>query len=342
MLIGYGVLSMALSARFKMPISIVWSTPGAAFLGASASLAIGIERAVGAFLVAGLLLTITGFWPALGRLVSKIPRGVASGMLAGVIFPFVIATASASLAFPVIVLPMVVLWFILYRLKPVWASPATIVLGFVLMAWQLPQDWAAGLELFPKFELINPSFDWLMMLSVGVPLYLITMASQNVPGFAIMRSLGYEPPVPAILKSTGITSLLLAPLGGYSLNLAAITAALNANEHAAKDPKRRWLAAFTSGVGYLIFALIAAPFAAFVLALPRDLILAVVGLALLATVVSALTVALEQPDQRFAALATFVITASGVAPFGIGAAFWALLAGVAIWLLLREQPSSSK
>lgn len=342
LLIGYGLLSTVLSYRYKIPISIVWSTPGAAFLAASAGLGLTFEQAVGGFLLSGVLLTLTGFIPPLAKLVQRIPSSIASAMLAGVLFVFVISTVRASIDYPLLVIPVVIVWLVLNRIATVWATPIAIVLAFALINADLGMNWLDGQSLFPKFDLVFPTFDLVPMLSVGVPLYLITMASQNLPGIAVMKSLGYEVPVRAVIGSTGLATIIASFFGGFGLNLAAITAAINANEHAAKDPSRRWLASFVGGIVYWLFALGAGVFAAFVLAVPNELLLAVVGLALLPSFISAIGASVEDKETRMPAVITFLIGAAGVTILGIGGAFWALVAGMLVlaWqrVPLRKAP----
>jgi benzoate membrane transport protein len=333
MLLGYGVLSIGLSYWLKMPVSVVWSTPGAAFLASSAALGLSFEGAVGAFLVSSLLFVLTGLWPALSALVGKIPPQISAAMLAGVIFPFVVATVHASVDFPILVLPVVVIWLVLNRFAPVWASPVAIGIGFALIALSPEASDYQLLSLWPDFALVIPSFDLAAIIAIGVPLYLITMASQNLPGIAIMNSLGYKLPVGKVLTATGIGSFLTSFFGGFGLNLAAITAALNADSGASKDPARRWVAASFGGVVYIIFAMLAAPFAAFVLAVPTELLLALAGLALINTFANAVKTAIADDQLRLAGIVTFAIGAAGITVFGIGGAFWALLAGILVWLL---------
>jgi benzoate membrane transport protein len=330
LLIGYGLLSTALSYRYKMPISIVWSTPGAAFLAASAGLGLEFEQAVGGFLLSGVLLTITGFWPALSKLVQRIPASIASAMLAGILFTFVITTVKASVDYPLLVLPFVLVWFVLNRMSPVWATPIAIVLAFGLINAQVGTGWLENASLFPSFDIVIPSFELVPMFSIGIPLYLITMASQNLPGIAIMKGFGYKVPVRAVIGSTGLATVVASFFGGFGMNLAAITAAINANEQAAKDPKRRWVASFVGGLVYWLFAIGAGFFAAFVLAVPSELLLAVVGLALLPSFISAIGISLEDPKTRLPASITFIVGAAGISVIGIGGAFWALVAGMLV------------
>jgi benzoate membrane transport protein len=326
----YGLLSIALSTRYKMPISIVWSTPGAALLISSGKLHLPFSSAVGAFIVTGALLLLTGLWPALGRLVSSIPKPIASAMLAGVIFNFCIAPFQSAADYPWIVLPAILVWLVLYRYATIWATPAAMVIIFTLTA--INRGITIGTaNLLPHIEFVAPTFEWRAIISVAIPLYLVTMASQNIPGVAIMKSFGYEVPFKQVMTATGLSAIFAGFFGGFSMNLAAITAALNANDHAHKDPKRRWLSSVYGGYVYLIIAMLAVPTVAFVLQAPKELVLAAAGLALLGTIISALSAAVEVVELRLPAMVAFLVAASGVAAFGIGSAFWALIAGLIVW-----------
>ena len=326
----YGLLSIGLSWRYKMPISIVWSTPGAALLISSGTLGLPFSSAVGAFIVTGVLLLLTGLWPALGRLVSSIPRPIASAMLAGVIFNFCIAPFKSAAEFPWIVLPAILVWLVLYKYATVWATPAAMVIVFTLTAIDLGITVNPS-EILPTIEFVTPTFDLAAIVSIGIPLYLVTMASQNIPGIAIMKSFGYEVPFKPVMAATGLSAIFAGFFGGFSMNLAAITAALNANDHAHKDPARRWLSSVYGGYVYLLIALFTGATVAFVLQAPRDLVLAAAGIALLGTIISALSTAVEVVELRLPAMVTFLVTASGLSAFGIGSAFWALIAGLIVW-----------
>lgn len=333
LLIGYGVLSIGLSYWFKMPVSVVWSTPGAAFLASSAALGLDFQTAVGAFLVSSLLIVLTGIWPLLGNLVKRIPPAISAAMLAGVIFPFVLATVHSAVDYPILILPVVISWLLLNRFLTVWASPVAIGLGFFLIG---TSDVVANYSIqnfWPRFELVIPNFEFAAVIAIGIPLYLVTMASQNLPGLAIMSSLGYDLPTKKVFAATGLGSAITSFFGGFGLNLAAITAALNADAGASKDPGRRWIASSFGGLVYILFAFFAAPFAAFVLAVPRELLLSLAGIALLNTFAGSLKTAMENPDTRLASVITLLIGAAGVTIFGIGGAFWALIAGVLVWML---------
>lgn len=333
MLIGYGVMSIALSVWLKMPISVVWSTPGAAFLAASAGLGLKFELAVGAFIVSSLLIVITGLWPALGNLVRKIPPQISAAMLAGVILPFVVATVHSAVAFPLLIVPVVLVWIVLNRFLPLWASPLAIGLGFLLIASSSEARDAKFGNFWPELAIVTPQFELGAIVAIGIPLYLITMASQNLPGLAIMSSLGYQVPAGKVFAATGSASALTGFFGGFGLNLAAITAALNADENAAKDPAKRWIASSWGGVVYILFALFATAFAAFVLAVPRELLLSLAGIALINTFANAIRGAVSDDSTRLAGVVTFVIGAAGITVLGIGGAFWALLVGVLVWLV---------
>jgi benzoate membrane transport protein len=334
MLVFYGSLSILLSWRFKMPLSVVWSTPGAALLAGSSVTGIGFNNAMGGILVCGLLLALTGLWPKLGEIVSAIPKSIASAMLAGVIFSFCVAPFAASADYPMLVLPVIAVWLILYWLAPVWASPVAIVLAFTLIGLNQGLSVSAA-DWLITVELVQPSFNLASIFTIALPLYLVAMASQNIPGIAIMNSYGYKVPFRASLTTTGLGTVVASFLGGFVMNLAAITAALNANEQAHKDPSKRWIASVSGGVVYWIFAVFTGIAVAFVYQTPRDLLLAASGLALLPTIVNAFNVMVETASERLPAVITFLIASSGVAFFSVGAAFWAILAGLAVIQLLK-------
>lgn len=314
-----------LSIRYKMPIITAWSTPGLALIGAS--IGFTMPEAIGAFIVTAIAIFFTGLIKPLSALVSKIPAAVASGMLAGVLLSFVLAAAKAAAIDPWLVLPLAAAFFVIRIFNPSLAVIIVLIAGviFALMSGRvenLPQPELSTLVL------IQPVFSLSAMISIALPLYLVTMASQNLPGFAVLRASGYVPPTGAALQVTGITSLLTAPLGASTSNLAAISAALCTNPDAHPDPKKRWLTGPVYAIIYIIFAVFGASLVAIFAVLPPVLIALVAGLALMAPFINAISLALASEKDRLAAIVTFIVTASGIAFFDVGSAFWALVAGL--------------
>jgi benzoate membrane transport protein len=337
-----GLAAVVFGLKYRMPISIAWSTPGAALLAATGVAEGGFPAAVGAFIVAGALVVLAGLWKPLGRAVLAIPAPLANAMLAGVLLSFCIAPAKAVAEVPMLALPVVVGWVVVMRFARLYAAPAAVVIAALMYALSamgvLPGSAVAPLQsgwAWPQLEWVTPVFSGSAMVSIALPLFLVTMASQNIPGFAVLRANGYEPPSSPLLVGTGISTLIAAPFGGHAINLAAITAAICAGPDAHPDPKRRYIAAVTSGATYVALGILA-PFAAgFITSSPPILIEAVAGLALLGAFGSSSLAFLNAPKQRDAALVTFVTTASGFSVFGIGAAFWGLVAGGAVLALHR-------
>ncbi len=316
-----------LSVRYKMPIIAAWSTPGLALIGASVGFT--MPEAVGAFIVTALALILTGLVRQLSTLVSRIPASVASGMLAGVLLSFVIAAAKSVSLDPSFVLPLVALFFIIRLFNPSLAVIAVLVLGmaYALLTGRIPQLPAPEIS---TLTLIWPEFHISAMIGIALPLYLVTMASQNLPGFAVLRASGYEPPTSAALRVTGLFSLLTAPFGAGTSNLAAISAALCTNPDAHPDPTKRWMTGPVYAAFYVVFALFGASLVAIFAVLPATLIALVAGLALMGPFINAMSLALKHEEERLAAIVTFAVTASGIAFFGVGSAFWALIAGLGV------------
>jgi benzoate membrane transport protein len=333
--VGQGLLAVWLGLRTRQPISIAWSTPGAAMLIGMGVPGGGFGVAVSAFLIAGALVVVAGLWRPLGRAVAAIPMSVASGMLAGVLMTLCLAPVQAVARLPALALPIVIAWALGWCLARRYAVVIALAVTIVVVAatTPLPPD-AVGL-LRPRLILVPPVPDLLPALGIAIPLFIVTMASQNVPGIAVLRSNGYAPPVRAAFVSTGVGSIVAGLFGGHALNLSAITAALCAGPEAGADRGRRYVASVSAGIVYLVLGPLAGFAAAYIAASPPLLIQAVAGLALLTSLAAAMTVALEKESERLAAIVTFVTAASGVSLLGIGAAFWGLVAGGA--LLLLEQ-----
>jgi len=325
-----GLCGMLLSLKRRMPVSVAWSTPGAALLASSAMPEGGFAAAVGAFLVSGALIVLAGLWKPLGRAVAAIPAPLANAMLAGVLLGLCLAPVRAVAEAPVLGLAIVIAWAAVGRINRLLAVPAAVVMALVLIAAtvELPPGLAGAL--MPAPVLVVPQFSVSAIIGIALPLFLVTMASQNIPGMAVLNVNGYRPAPGPLFTVTGLFSLLAAPFGGHAVNLAAITAALCAGPEVHPDPARRWPAAVVAGAVYVLFGLLAGAATAFVGAAPPILIQAVAGLALLGAFASALLGAVTDPQEREAAIITFIVTASGLTVFGISGAFWGLLAGGAM------------
>ncbi|KJL30417.1 benzoate/H(+) symporter BenE family transporter [Microbacterium oxydans] len=334
-----GLACVVLAWRYRMPITSAWSTPGAALLVATGTVEGGWPAAVGAFLVAAALILLTALWPALGALIARIPPSIAQAMLAGVLLPLCLAPITGIVANPWGVIPVVATWLIVTRLAPRWAVPTAFLAAAVVVAVSLVQAGAAvdPALLLPRFELTAPTFTVGALVGLALPLFIVTMASQNVPGIAIMRSFGYEVPWRPAMLVTGLGSALGAPAGGHTINLAAISAALAASPDADPDPKRRWVAGVSTGASYLILGGCSAAFATLVLLAPDAVIPAVAGLALFAAFGSAVQQAIDDPGERLPAVVTFLVAASGIAVLGVSAAFWALVAGLLVRSVLHTR-----
>ena len=331
-------LSMALTSgylswRHRMPIITAWSTPGAAVIAATAG-AVQMDAAVGAFLLAGVLVVLTALVAPLDRAIRRIPMGVAAGMLAGVLVRFVLLMVEALPTAPLLVLPLLVV-FLVARLKSPSAAMLLVIVAGTVLAWGLGMvgQWPP-LEL-SSLTLVAPRFDVGALVGLGVPLFLVTMASQNLPGAAVLKASGYEPPFSSALLATGLASIVIALFGAHTINLAAITAAICTGPDAHPDPTKRWW----TGIAYLfVYAGLAALGAALVglfAVLPAALVATIAGLGLIGSLTGALGTAVANEQERFAAVVTFVVTASGLAVAGIGSAFWGLVAGLLVLALDR-------
>ncbi|MDD3446632.1 MAG: benzoate/H(+) symporter BenE family transporter, partial [Zavarzinia sp.] len=309
--LGMGLLGIVLSLRLRLPISIAWSTPGAALLAATQAPVGGFAEAVGAFAVAGLLVVIAGLWRPFGRLVGAIPGTLAGAMLAGVLLDLCLAPFRAIGVMPFAALPIVIAWVVMMRVNRLWAMPAALAVT-VAAVW-IDGSAAAALPpvttLAPRIVGVLPVFDLQSIVGIALPLFLVTMASQNVPGLAVLQTNGYRPQPGPLFVSTGLVSMICAPFGGHAVNLAAITAALCAGPDAATDPARRWLAAVIAGASYVAIGAVATLAAALAVAAPPVLIQAVAGLALVGAFGGALSAALAVPAEREAALVTLLVTA---------------------------------
>ena len=333
--VAMGLGGVILSLRTRMPISIAWSTPGAALLATSGAVAGGFAASVGAFLATGLLIIAAGLWKPLGRWVAAIPAPLASAMLAGVLLGLCLAPARAVAQSPGPGLAIVLAWAVVARINRLFAEPAAVVVAFGWIAATTDLSSLHAAALWPHPVLVAPVFSPAALVGITLPLFIVTMASQNIPGIAVLGINGFRPAPGPLFRDTGLLSLLAAPFGGHAVNLAAITAALCAGPDAHPHPSRRWPAAVVAGLGYILFGLLAGAATAFIGAAPPVLIEAVAGLALLGAFGAALLGAVSDPKDREAAVVTFLVSASGLNFMGIGGAFWGLLAGGGLLALGR-------
>ena len=333
--LGMGLTCIGLSLRYRMPVVTAWSTPGAAMLIGSVA-GLPLSDAIGAFLMSALLIAASGFSGFFERMISRIPVSLASGMLAGVLLRFGIDAFAAMKTQLGMVLTMFAVYLLARRLLPRYAVILTLLVGIAF---------AAGLGLLrvdvlslqlAKPVFTTPTFSLAAIVGIALPLFIVTMASQNVPGVAVIRASGYAIPISPVVGWTGLVNLLLAPFGAFALNLAAITAAICMGREAHEDAARRYVAAIAAGVFYVVVGLFGATVAALFAAFPKELILAIAGIALLGTIGNSLAAALRDEAEREPALVTFLVTASGLSLAGIGSAFWGLLAGVVTLLVLRR------
>lgn len=323
-----------LSLRHRIPLTLAWSTPGAALLATMTGVEGGWPAAVGAFVVTGVLVLLTALVPRLGDLVAAIPAPLARAMLAGVLLPLCLAPVTAVVDEPLTVGPVILTWLLLLRLARRWAVPGALLVAVAIAVGQGGTDAGA---LLPTVAWTTPSWSVAALVGLALPLYVVTMASQNVPGVAVMSGYGYRVPWRESLAVTGLGTVAGAPMGGHAVNLAAISAALAAGPDAGPDPDRRWIAAVSAALTYLALAAGSSAVVAVVVSAPDGIMQAAAGLALLGTLGSSLAHALDDPAEREAGAATLVVAASGVTVLGVGAAFWALVVGLLIRAFLARR-----
>ena len=332
--LGMGLTCTLLSLRYRAPIVTAWSTPGAALLVTSGA-GLSIEEATGAFLVSAALITLVGFSGWFERAMDRIPVPIASGMLAGVLLRFGLGLFTAMSTQMLLALAMFLAYLAARRLAPRYAVIMALLVGVAIALVQGLLHVDAVRLALARPVWVTPRFTPGAVVGVALPLFVVTMASQNVPGVAVIRASGYTVPISPLIGWTGLANLVLAPFGGFTVNLAAITAAICMGREAHEDPRRRYVAAVFAGLFYLLVGIFGATVVAIFLAFPAELVAAIAGLALLATIGNGLASAVGSENQREPALVTFLVTASGIAPAGIGSAFWGLVAGVMTLAILR-------
>ncbi|RWD96714.1 benzoate/H(+) symporter BenE family transporter [Mesorhizobium sp.] len=319
-----------LSWRTKMPVITAWSTPGLALIAASSGFT--MPEAVGAFIVTGMLLIATGLFKPLTRLIAMIPASVASGMLAGILIGFAINAVKAIPADPWLILPLIAVFFVIRLFNPA-LSVLVVLIGGGLAAFLTGRVGGLPAPELSTLTLVAPQFTISAIVGLALPLYLVTMASQNLSGLAVLKAAGYHPEPGPLIGVTGLFSLLSAPFAASTTNLAAISAAICTGPDVHPDPAERWKTGPFYSLAYLVFAIFGASLVAIFAVLPQSLIVLVAGLALTAPLANALSIALHDADERMSATVTFAVTASGLTLFGVGAAFWGLVAGMVVLFL---------
>jgi len=324
--LGMGATCILLSLRYRAPVVTAWSTPGAAML-ITAAAGVPMGEAIGAFLVSAVLIAIAGFSGWFERVINRIPMSVASGMLAGVLLRFGLDVFIAMQTRFALAFSMFAVYLLARRLAPRYAVVATLAAGIAVAAGQGALHMEDVHLAFAAPVFVAPQWSLSALAGIALPLFVVTMASQNVPGVATMRASGYDTPVSPVVGWTGVANAVLAPFGGFAMNLAAITAAICMGREAHEDPARRYTAAVAAGIFYLLVGLFGATVGAVFAAFPRELVLAIAGLALFGTIGNGLATTMAREQEREPALVTFLVTASGMSLFGVGSAFWGLVAG---------------
>ncbi len=342
--LAMGVCSVLLPWISKTPAAVAWSTPGAALLAVSPALGHGFSEAVAAFLLCACLLVLTGTLPSLGRVVASIPKPIANALLAGILLKLCMAPALAFQLNPLLVLPIVVAWLAGMLWNKILAMPFAVVSFLLVLFWQYHTG--SGMDLnvqwIPPLEPVTPRFSFHAFVSIAIPLYLVTMAGQNIPGFAVLELHGYEVRRPFLLKATGVASMLAAPFGSIPVNMSAITAAMMCGEDAGKAAEQRYWAAIVCGVTYILFAFAAGLVTRLASVAPEGLIAAVAGLALIPALVASIAAAFENQNQREAPALTFLFAASGMTVLTVSGAFWGIVIGLIVWHLVEFKSATTE
>lgn len=343
--LGMGITSIALSIYYRTPLLIAWSTPGAALLITSTQ-GFSINEAVAAFIFSACLIALSGISGLFEKLMNRVPLQIASAMLAGILLPFGIDVFNVMNESPL----LVGLMFIIYLISKV-AIPRFAMLVILIVG--ITSAWLQGLFVIPELQwsfaqlvYIEPEWNITALINIGLPLFLVTMATQNMPGIAILKAHDYHAPVSSLMTVTGITNILIAPFGGFAINLAAITAAICMSEEADTDPKKRYWAAVSAGGFYLLMGFCALTLMTLFQAMPTALIMALAGIALLPTIGSSLQHAFIESPYKEAALITFLVTASDFTLWNMGSALWGVVAGIITILVsalisAKKQPTAS-
>ena len=339
--IGMGVSSLALTLRYRQPVLIAWSTHGAALLVTSLP-GVPMSDAIGAFLFCSLLLTLSGVTGLFQKIMAFVPQSLAAALLAAVLLRFGLDAFVALQSDVLMVGLMVVTYLLTKQFVPRYVIPLTFLVGIILAAATGQMKPFAGDFSLTMPVFTFPTFDIATLIGVGIPLFIVTMASQNVPGIAALRTHGYDVPASPLIGWSGFTGLVLAPFGGFAFNLAAITAALCMSPEVHPDPAKRYPAVIWAAFFYCLAGLFGAALTALFIAFPASLVMAIAGLALLTTIANSLDAALRDEAERDAAILTFAVTASGMTLLSIGAPFWGLVIGMIAYLFRKRFTSRAK
>ncbi|MDO2948821.1 benzoate/H(+) symporter BenE family transporter [Aeromonas simiae] len=335
--LGMGLTCIGLSLYYRIPVLTAWSTPGAALLATSLT-GVSLGEAIGAFMLSSALMVLLALSGSVDKLLRVLPKPLAAAMLAGVLLRFGINLFAPLPDAPLLILGMLALYLLTKRCVPRLVMVVVLIGGTLLAGWLTPFHLDGVTLSLTEPVWMSPRFSWHALIGVGLPLFVVTMASQNLPGMAVLHAHGYHPKASPLIGWTGLTGLLLAPFGGFAYNLAAITAAICMGKEVDEAPARRWPAAVWAGIFYVMSGLFAASVVSLFAALPPALVAAIAGLALLGTIGSSLHGALVEEPSRESALITFLVTASGISWLGIGSAFWGILLGALVWQWQRRSP----
>lgn len=344
--LGMGIPGALLSIRYRMPIALAWSTSGAALIAAN-TMGLTLGEATGAFIGSAVLTAIAGFTGWFARILKYVPSALASGMLAGILLPFGLRSFSALEQDLYLVVVMLGCYLLAKRFFSRYALVLPLVIG---ISWTINQSASPAMSwhlALPSLSFVAPEFSWEAIIGLGLPLFVVTMASQNLPGYRVVQAAGYPLPVSPVLGITGAVNALLAVFGAFAINLATLTAAICVSPAAHPDQHRRYTAGVATGVFYTLCGLMGMTITRLLIALPEALVAAIAGIALFGTIAQALNQALADPNQREVAIITFLATASGVSLWGLGSGFWGLIIGVIAYLWLnptqcKPMPSSTK
>ena len=331
--LGMGLTTIGLSWRYREPVLTAWSTPGAALIAGTSGVAMG--EAIGAFVACGVLIVLAGVTRLFERVMDRIPQAIAAALLAGVLARFGLDAVGAVKTAPLLVVVMALVFLAGRRAWPRYAVPGVLLSGLAVAAIEGRMQWSRVVWEAALPVWTTPVFSWSAFVGIALPLFVVTMASQNLPGVAAQRAAGYRTPPSVPVAVTGAATVLLAPFGGYGFNLAAITAAICMGPEAHADPAKRYTASIAAGGFYLLIGAVGGAVIGLLQAFPRELVLVVAGLALLGTIAGGLAAALKDERHRDAAGLTFLVTLSGVSLAGVGSAFWGVAAG-AVALLVQQ------